>query len=93
MTIKLSTGDYHITFEESIAEGYGSFILHHRKEGSENWFVAAKMIYWDALGQYHISIFAKELPWNIVDVLVREAVEKTGVPLSVLEKETYDPYL
>ena len=58
-------------------EGWIALELHR----TEKWrsVLAARVVFWDAVGQFSLEVLVDELPLNIVEELIAEAKERIRV--------------
>ena len=75
---KMSNGaDYVTQLVSDNDEGWIALELHR----TENWrcVLAARVVFWDATGQFALEVLVDELPLTIVEELIAEAKERISV--------------
>lgn len=63
--------DYESVPVENLREGWGGFELHCTFKGTKQ--LLAKIIFWDAIGQWMFETFETDIPLPIVEALIVEA--------------------
>ena len=71
--------EYHYTTEYVFDNQEGFAGLELLRTGRGETGKAARVIYWDASGQYYIETFGAEVPVVIIEQLIAETKDKVGV--------------
>jgi hypothetical protein len=64
---------YTTTKVDDTTEGWTAIELHRAKNGSQATSRIARVIFWDAQGQFFIEAFGEEIPLSIAEDLIAEA--------------------
>lgn len=76
MERELGHEHYWTTFVANDVEGFAGVVLHRERFGET--VVAARVVFWDAAGQFFLQTFAGDVPVEIVEELILEAKERVS---------------
>jgi hypothetical protein len=77
MNREFRDGFYTTTFVEDAQQGFAGQELHRVRKGKE---CIAKIIYWDACGQFSLETFGAEIPLEILEEFIAET--KTTIKIA-----------
>ncbi len=68
---------YWTIFMEDRKAGNAGFRLHGESFGKT--YVAAEVIYWDACGQFYVETIEKDVPVEIIEMVIAEAKQQIKI--------------
>ena len=71
MDVRHGSARYETAPSSNNQEGWSALELHVERNGSRKY--VARVVYWDADGQFTLELVVPELPLRIVEMLINEA--------------------